>query len=382
MKNISLTICVITLIAFLYACTKQEIKNQDFVPGLRQDDPTKVAKVPLMQSTSNVKFAMRGRPTKGDKTSPIVSIYSPVAGSISGIVNITGKAVDKSTIDSVVIKINGERFAKGFTSDFSFAWNTTDIPNDAYQIVIEAYDFYGNSGSATVTVTKNVVIIPPPDVNPSVAYQIAMPPVRNQGSEGSCAAFAVGYAARSVDWYNKTNATSYNDAVNLFSPEFLYNKIKFPGDCYTGAAMQPALDTIKNSGICTWATMPYSTTNGCSTLPNASQYSEGINYKINSYVKLYTTDKEAIKALVRDNKPVIISITIDNSFLAAKTDFIWSYSTGGSVGHAVVICGYDDAKNAYRIMNSFGTDWGGGGFCWIDYDFFLLKTGTYCYAIQ
>jgi C1A family cysteine protease len=78
--------------------------------------------------------------------------------------------------------------------------------------------------------------------------------------------------------------------------------------------------------------------------------------------------------MVSQNHPVIINVIADNSFIAAKTGFIWkTYSGSGSLPHCIVICGYDDAKNAYLIMNSWGTAWGDAGFTWIDYDFFLTE---------
>jgi hypothetical protein len=49
----------------------------------------------------------------------------------------------------------------------------------------------------------------------------------------------------------------------------------------------------------------------------------------------------------------------------------------------MVIAGYDDSKGpngAFRIINSWGTGWGGSGYAWIDYNFFfdnfLMGTGS------
>jgi hypothetical protein len=41
----------------------------------------------------------------------------------------------------------------------------------------------------------------------------------------------------------------------------------------------------------------------------------------------------------------------------------------------MAITGWDDAKNAYKVQNSWGTNWGDAGFGWIDYQFFptLIK---------
>ena len=127
----------------------------------------------------------------------------------------------------------------------------------------------------------------------------------------------------------------------------------------------------------------YSSSNGCSLLPTTTQLQEAQNYKVTSYAKMYTADRAAIKSMVSQKHPVIINILADNAFISAKAGFVWkAYSGSGSLPHAVVICGYDDAKNAYLIMNSWGTTWCDAGYGWIDYDFFLTRTGTYCYAIN
>lgn len=44
-------------------------------------------------------------------------------------------------------------------------------------------------------------------------------------------------------------------------------------------------------------------------------------------------------------------------------------STGGSAGHAVLIVGYDDRAQRFRIKNSWGSEWADGGYAWISYEF-------------
>ena len=38
-------------------------------------------------------------------------------------------------------------------------------------------------------------------------------------------------------------------------------------------------------------------------------------------------------------------------------------------GHAMTVVGYDDARRAFRIQNSWGKEWGEGGYGWFGYDF-------------
>jgi hypothetical protein len=224
------------------------------------------------------------------------------------------------------------------------------------------------------------VVLPPTPIPAS--FQLITPTPGNQGNEGSCVPFAVAYGARSIEQYYKTSSTSYSTASNIFSPEYVYNQTKFT-DCATGTSPTTVLDLLKNQGVSTWGSMPYSDVNGCSLMPTATQIAAAAAYKISSYVLIPNIDKVAIKTMIASKHPVIITILADNSFTNAGPGFIWkAYSGSGALRHTLIICGYDDAKNAYKVMNSWGTGWGDAGFSWIDYDFFPQKSTYDTYAIQ
>lgn len=225
-----------------------------------------------------------------------------------------------------------------------------------------------------------VVTLPPTTI--ALAFELTTPPIGNQGNEGTCVPFAIAYAARSIEYYYSTNASEYSVNLNIFSPEYAYDLTKF-GDCGSGTSMTAVLDLLQQQGVCTWQMMPYSDVNGCSLVPDNSQTQNASGYKISSYVKIINSDKVAIKTMVASNHPVIATILADNSFVNARTGFIWkTYSGSGMLPHTLIICGYDDARNAYKVMNSWGTSWGDAGYSWIDYDFFPQKASQYLYAIQ
>lgn len=365
------------LILLLIGCSKQQPQQQTVggaLPDMPNNVPVLISKgfVPVAK---DVAIAARG---KQDRTPPTVTITSPVANAqVSGTVLISFNTYDKGGLASYSIAINSVKVA----SLTFYNWNTTGLPSGLYTITATATDLAGNSKSTSITVTINTVIVEPPP-NPSTEVSLKMPPVGNQGNEGSCVAFSVGYAARSVDWYYKTGATSYSYSTNIFSPEHLYNQVKFDVDCLSGTAMQTALDYIVANGIVTYSSMPY-VSGSCDLQPTAAQLTEAAGYKIAGYHKIYTSDKAMIRQMINSNKAVIISIAGDNSFISAKAGFVWRvYSGSGYVAHSVVICGYDDTKNAWKIMNSWGTAWADAGYSWIDYDLFPTRTGTWCYAIN
>jgi archaellum component FlaF (FlaF/FlaG flagellin family) len=317
----------------------------------------------------------------GDITNPTVGITSPAnSAAVSGTVNITANASDNMAVSLVKFIVDGAQVGSDNSSPYSFSWNTTTVAAGAHIITATAIDAAGNAASNSIQVTVNTTVIPPTPIPAS--FQLITPPAGNQGNEWSCVTFAIGYAARSIEQYYKTNATSYSLNSNIFSPEFVYNQTKF-SDCGSGTAITLVLDLIKDQGVSTWQSMPYSDVNGCSLQPSAAQTTNASNYKISSYVTIPNADQVAIKTMIASKHPVITTVIMDNSFVNAGPGFIWKTDSGsGSLPHTIIICGYDDSKHAYKVMNSWGTAWGDAGFSWIDYDFFTQKSSYYTYAIQ
>jgi C1A family cysteine protease len=228
----------------------------------------------------------------------------------------------------------------------------------------------------TPTPADTTVITPVPL---PASYSIVMPPVRYQGKEFSCVAFAVTYTLAAEQYY-KTGAVTYSDASNMFSPEYVFNQVRSADS--VGSSVVPSLELLKNQGVCTWHSMPYSASNGCSLMPTAAQTAEAANYKIASYSKIIDSDIVAIKTMIASNHPVIASFTTDQSFYNAYPGFIWKSLTSAGGLHTMAICGYDDAKHAFKAINSWGPTWGDAGYIWIDYDFFPIAASYYTYAMQ
>lgn len=304
-----------------------------------------------------------------DITPPLVSITSPVNGSsVTSTISVAVSASDNVGVTAVNFKVDGASVATDNSSPYNFSWNTSTVSAGIHTLSATATDGAGNSNTSSIQVTVNTTVVPPSPSLPT-SVELMMPPVAHQGSEGSCVSFAVGYAARSAETFYRTNASSYNNSTNVFSPEFLFNLTTSDSYC-SSSALISALEKLKSTGICTWDNMPYSTSNGCSLLPTTSQYTEASSFKIASYSSIYTSDLTAIKTMLAAKRPLMITFSIDQNFTNAAPGFIWrSYSSTNGARHAVAICGYDDAKRAVKVMNSWGTGWGDNGYTWIDYDF-------------
>ncbi|WP_367358723.1 hypothetical protein [Mesotoga sp.] len=93
---------------------------------------------------------------------------------------------------------------------------------------------------------------------------VHFPPIGNQGSEGSCVAFSVGYytatfyeacdrnwdlsGAQWVGGYYGAPTVSYQDRI--LSPDFIYHQINDGYD--QGSAYQDAMKLISNIGVSSW----------------------------------------------------------------------------------------------------------------------------------
>jgi hypothetical protein len=90
---------------------------------------------------------------------------------------------------------------------------------------------------------------------------------------------------------------------------------------------------------------------------------------------------KAIKKVLSEGYPVLVSHTLLKSFQPSEK--VWRIQEGESMAdehgaHAMVIVGYDDEQygGAFRYLNSWGSDWGDGGFIWVPY----ATTGALCYG--
>lgn len=202
-----------------------------------------------------------------------------------------------------------------------------------------------------------------------------LPPIGNQGQTGTCVAWACGYYQRSGLQAIRNNYTGsqLNNSSRQFSPKDLFWSIpigKKNDDC-NGTRFENAYDKLLQRGVATMQTVPFQNLGDCSSNPMSSWTSEAGQYKIESYRELPLT-VEAIKSKLAEKRPLTFGAMMRNGFYSwrgsgvMRAADILNGQQGG--GHAMSIVGYDDAKGAFRIANSWGTNWGDNGFAWIDYN--------------
>lgn len=227
----------------------------------------------------------------------------------------------------------------------------------------------GNLGSGTLPSSV--------DLSPN------FPPIGNQGSYGTCVAWAVGYNHKSfLEAWDEDHRTTFS-ADEMFSPKYLFWSVPSESkgaDC-NGTGFEPAYDVLISKGIATMATTPYENLGDCSSSPSSAEHTNAGQYKIQSYreVELNT---QKIKEYLAQNRALSFGAKLGDNFMSANSDAVHSSDTYGYTGehayHAMTLCGYDDSKSAFRIVNSWGTGWGDNGYLWVDYDYFTSGNFAFC----
>ncbi len=211
------------------------------------------------------------------------------------------------------------------------------------------------------------------------------PPVGNQGTQSSCVGWAVGYAAMSILAYpNYLN--NWDEAIR--SPNYIYNQIKSnPNDCDEGCYIDDALDLAKEQGVCSYKKMPYIEYN-CMELPNKKQKKDASFNKLLLWGTVTPNNVSEMKAVISLGYPIVIACYVYESFDNMwVTDGIWDnfdMNEPHRGKHATCIIGYDDTKQMFKGLNSWGKQGGDDGYFWITYDLIrrnCLKEAYVVYGI-
>ena len=233
------------------------------------------------------------------------------------------------------------------------------------------------------------------------------PPIGNQGSQGSCVAWSVGYYVKTfqeaqehgwsvsnASW--QTGSPGYPTQAyqsKIMSPAFIYNLQN--GGYDNGLTISGAINLICSIGACSWEKMPYMQSD-YTTWPSEDAWSEAPLYRSQSgsYQYMDLTSDQGIanlKSWLASGH--LASIGVDgNKFSMLTTADVWTVNNyvNPSENHANTIVGYDDnivytengvlRYGAFKVANSWGV---GGwehvpdGFYWISYAAMKQPVG-YC----
>ena len=190
-----------------------------------------------------------------------------------------------------------------------------------------------------------------------------LPPVMNQGAIGSCTAHGT-FVCAGYD-LNKKNPGLFK----VWSPLGLYWWSRYSEGTVgsdSGAVIRDVMKVIADHGVGSNDYWPYDLTK-LYDKPSQDFEDDSPSYKAQSYSSV-ANNSSAIKAALAQVGPVVFGMTIYSSFESEEvtaTGIVPMPGAGENVmgGHCMAFVGY--ANGRYIVQNSWDTDWGDKGFCYI-----------------
>ncbi|KAB0802927.1 hypothetical protein PPYR_05122 [Photinus pyralis] len=184
--------------------------------------------------------------------------------------------------------------------------------------------------------------------------------VKNQGECASCYAFA---SAAAVESHIAIKTKKLQD---ISPQEVLDCSLVEPYENYgcDGGSLEPAYDYIKDKGLVTDVSYPYTAETG----DKCQAKTENVAANIQSYVTIEEGDENALKEALHNIGPIAVGMDASSEN--------WQFYGGGIyyekdckssieyLNHAVLLVGYGEEKGQkyWIVKNSYGDEWGEKGY--------------------
>ena len=212
-------------------------------------------------------------------------------------------------------------------------------------------------------------IIHPLELPSQVDLRALCSPIVDQGALGSCTANAIVSGLREyLLLQGKLTWVALSRLFLYYEERLLEGTVQED----SGAMIRDGMKVLRTIGVCPEAEDQYDITKFTDP-PTPQNILDAGQYKISQYHRV--KDLTMLKVALTESQPVVIGIKVYSSFESAEVAHTGIVSMPNEEneellgGHAVLVVGYDDARQWAIVRNSWGEKWGDKGYFYLPYQY-------------
>lgn len=190
--------------------------------------------------------------------------------------------------------------------------------------------------------------------------------VEDQGELGSCTANAIAGAYE----YLQFRTTNHRGDVSRLFIYYLEREVDDCTDEDTGASLRDGMKVLRKHGVCSENSWPYDI-EAFRNRPDEQAFAEAQAHTIDEYRRV-PVDAHAMKVCLAEGYPFVFGMKIFKSFEAHGHHGKIRLPRSGEEclgSHAMLAVGYAEDDEVFIVRNSWGADWGDGGYCYVPFDY-------------
>lgn len=204
------------------------------------------------------------------------------------------------------------------------------------------------------------------ELPPRVDLRRYMTEVEDQGEVGSCTANSMAGAYEYLAMRTLGQSGHVSRLFIYYNARLLDNSTKEDN----GTTLQHCIKSLQEWGTCPEALWPYDPEQ-VFTEPNDLAYNAAANF-LTKEAEQVEVGLYAMKHCLAEGYPFAFGLPLFDSFFREGNKGIPMPNPAKEKnlgGHAMLCVGYSDPYQVFVVRNSWGTDWGDRGYCYIPYNY-------------
>jgi hypothetical protein len=194
-------------------------------------------------------------------------------------------------------------------------------------------------------------------------------PVLDQGQEGACTGFGLAAVANYL-LRRRRSAPDFEPVSPRMFYEMARRYDEWPGEDYSGSSARGAMKGWHKHGVASAAVWPYNPNDARGRLDEARSR-DAANRPLGAYYRVNHQDLVCVHSALAEVGIVYATAKVHAGWQTPAADGRITREDAIIGGHAFAIVGYD--HEGLWVQNSWGPDWGRGGFGHVSYDDWLAN---------